>query len=86
MLDTSELRAIVVKTIADFAPSAAIASISDDTSLVELGIGSLALFHFVMTLESRLEISIPDTELAALNFKTMGTVLQTVTRLRDGGC
>ena len=72
MLNTTELRAFVIETIVALAPGAERASIFDDTSLLQLGIGSLALFHFVITLERKLEISIPDSEALCLELQDDG--------------
>jgi acyl carrier protein len=52
-----------------------------DSTLVELGIDSLRLVEFIIDLEDTFQIAIPDEEMLADNFNTVGTVSTLLNRI-----
>lgn len=79
----SELRATILRCMAEYAPADQLAVAADDTPLTELGLDSMTLFHFIMRLEEILEIKIPDTEFAAANFRNLQRVVTALSRVMD---
>jgi acyl carrier protein len=57
------------------------APLSADDSLTDLGIDSLRLVEFIIDLEETFQIAIPDEEMLAKNFQTVGTVSTLVGRI-----
>lgn len=55
-----------------------------EDELVSLGIDSLRLVELIIGLEESLDIVIPDEEMTAKNFSTVGTVTALVDRLSAG--
>lgn len=84
MSDLSEIRSTVLRCMAEFAPNADLSALTDATPLSEIGIDSLALFHFIVKVEGALGLSVPDAELSAANFRTLAGVLTTLDRLVQG--
>jgi acyl carrier protein len=55
--------------------------LAPDSTLVDLGIDSLRLVEFIIALEDSFQIAIPDEEMLANNFNTVGTVSTLVNRI-----
>lgn len=51
------------------------------SALIELGVDSLRLVEFIVALEDSFDIVIPDEEMLAENFDTIGSVSSLVSRL-----
>ncbi|QMU78276.1 phosphopantetheine-binding protein [Streptacidiphilus sp. PB12-B1b] len=59
-------------------------SLGADDKLVDLGIDSLRLVELIIDLEQRFGIMIPDGEMLAENFSTVGSVSLLVSRIQSG--
>lgn len=59
-------------------------ALDPEASLVDLGIDSLRLVELIIALEDSFEIVIPDEEMLAENFRTVGTISALVDRLAVG--
>lgn len=60
-------------------------SLSTEQSLVDLGIDSLRLVELIVNLEDSFGIVIPDEEMLAENFSTVGSVSNLVNRVLSAG-
>jgi acyl carrier protein len=60
-------------------------SLLPDDTLVELGIDSLKLVELILGLEESFQIVIPDDDIVAANFDTVGSVSLLVSRILSGG-
>jgi acyl carrier protein len=68
--------------MADLPPEA---SVDTEDKLVDLGIDSLRLVELIIELEDAFDIVIPDEEMLASNFSTVGAVSALVARIRSAG-
>lgn len=59
----------------------ATAAFQPDDTLVDLGIDSLRLVELIIDLEDSFQIVIPDEEMLAKNFNTVGAVSDLVSRI-----
>jgi acyl carrier protein len=73
-----KLRSVLRSHLPEAAPDGPLAP---DSTLVDLGIDSLRLVEFIIDLEDRFQIAIPDEEMLANNFNTVGTVSTLVNRI-----
>jgi len=55
--------------------------LAPETNLVDLGIDSLRLVELIIALEDTFDVMIPDEEMLAENFRTVGTIGALVDRL-----
>jgi acyl carrier protein len=81
MIDTK-----VLSVLHDYLPEAPPGEpLRPDDTLMELGIDSLKLVEFIIGLEESFRIAIPDDEIVAANFATVGSVSLLVSRILAGG-
>jgi acyl carrier protein len=74
----------VLDVLRSYLPEAPpLGALRPEDTLVALGIDSLKLVELIIGLEESFEIIIPDEEMIAANFDTVGSVSRLVSRILD---